>query len=386
MIRVRNLITLLAFACLLAAPLRAQIGKTIIIPAGSEMDHQLSEINAAMDPAQKLKLLDAFAAAHTDADAQILITEQYVNYYIGAKQYDKAFQYGDKLFALDPDNFANAVNMVRAANESGDTNRLFAAGEKDGGILQRFKAQAAPEGTSPEAWKAQQEQKLEAIKDNQAYIEQSLMNAAFHQKDAATKAGLLVRFASFFPDSPNSVQALGNAAVLYQQAQNRSKMLETANSVLAKDPENLGMLLLLADDYSEKNEKLDKAEEYAKKATAVCDTAKRPDNVSDDDWKKQINLQKGLAFSALGQVDLQKKANDTAVAHLTKAAPLLKDNNTMYARNQYRLGFAYLNLKKNAEAKQAFTDAASVDSPYRGPAQEKLKGIAATKPGAKKPA
>lgn len=386
MIRVRNLITLLAFVCLLAAPLHAQIGKTIIIPAGSEMDHQLSEINAATDPAQKLKLLDAFAAAHTDADAQILINEQYVNYYIGAKQYDRAFQYGDKLFALDPDNFANAVNMVRAANESGDTARLFAVGEKDGGILQRFKAQAAPEGTPPEAWKAQQEQKLEAIKDNQDYIEQSLMNAAVHQKDAATKAGLLVRFATFFPDSPNSVQALDNAALLYQQVQNRPKMLETANSVLAKDPENLGMLLLLADDYSEKGESLDKAEEYAKKAAAVCDTAKKPDNVSDDDWKKQIKLQKGLAWSALGQVDLQKKANATAVEHLTKAAPLLKDNNTVYARNQYRLGFAYLNLKKSAEAKQAFTDAASVDSPYRCPAQDKLKGITAAKPGAKKPA
>jgi tetratricopeptide (TPR) repeat protein len=156
--------------------------------------------------------------------------------------------------------------------------------------------------------------------------------------------------------------------------------------VLAKDPENLGMLLLLADDYSEKGENLDKAEEYAKKAAGVCDTAKKPENLSDDDWKKQMNLQKGLAWSALGQVDLQKKANGKAVEHLTKAAPLLKDNNTMYARNQYRLGFAYLNLKKSAEAKQAFTDAASVESPYRTPAQERLKGIAAAKPGAKKPA
>src|SRR5215468_1413603 len=67
-------------------------------------------------------------------------------------------------------------------------------------------------------------------------------------------------------------------------------------------------------------------------------------------------------------------------------APLLKSNNAMYARNQYRLGFAYLNLKKAAEAKQAFTDAASVDSPFKGPAQEKLKGITAARPAAKKPA
>ena len=161
-------------------------------------------------------------------------------------------------------------------------------------------------------------------------------------------------------------------------------MLETANSTLQKDPGNLGVLLLLADDYGEKNEQLDKAEAYAKKAAALCDTAKKPEGVSDADWQQQINLQKGLAFSALGQIDLQKKLNSAAVESLTKAAPLLKSNAVVYARNQYRLGFAYLNLKNTAGARQAFTDAASVDSPYKGPAQDKLKAMATAKAPAKK--
>jgi tetratricopeptide (TPR) repeat protein len=384
MLRIRILTVLVIVACFAAVPVRAQLGKSVIIAAGSEVDHQLNDINAATDPAAKLKLIDAFAAAHSEADLQILADEQYVNYYLNAKQYDKVFEYGDKLFALDPDNFSNAVNMVRAANEKGDTDHLFAAGEKAAGILQRFKAQPPPAGTSPEAWKAQQRQNLESIKDNQDYIEQSLMNAAYQQKDPAKKAALLVRYANLFPDSPNSTQALGAAAITYQQAQNRPKMLETATSVLAKDPDNLGMLLLLADDYSEKGEQLDKAEAYAKKAASLCDTAKKPGGVSDADWQKQINLQKGLAYSALGQIDLQKKLNPAAVDSLTKAAPLLKSNTAVYARNQYRLGFAYLNLKKTAEAKQAFTEAASVDSPYKGPAQDKLKGLAAAKAPAKK--
>jgi hypothetical protein len=72
--------------------------------------------------------------------------------------------------------------------------------------------------------------------------------------------------------------------------------------------------------------------------------------------------------------------NPQAVDYLTKAAPLLKSNAVSYARNQYRLGFAYLNLKKNPEAKQAFTDAASVDSPYKGPAQQKIAEISNAKP------
>jgi tetratricopeptide (TPR) repeat protein len=384
MLRLRILIVLFLAGFFAAAPLRAQLGKTVIIAAGSEVDHQLNDISAATDPAAKLKLIDAFSAAHPEGDLQIIADEQYVNYYLNAKQYDKVFEYGDKLFALDPDNFSNAVNMVRAANEKGDPDRLFTAGEKASGILQRFKAQPPPSGTSPETWKSQQQQQLESVKDNQDYIERSLMNAAYQQKDANKRAALLVRFANLFPDSPNSGQVLGAAALTYQQAQNRPKMVETANSALLKDPDNLGILLLLADDYSEKGEQLDKAEAYAKKASSLCDTAKKPEGVSDADWQKQINLQKGLAFSALGQIDLQKKLNPAAVDSLTKAAPLLKSSAAVYARNQYRLGFAYLNLKKTAEAKQAFTDAASVDSPYKGPAQDKLKGIAAAKAPAKK--
>jgi tetratricopeptide (TPR) repeat protein len=386
MFRLKTLATVLGLLAGFAFPTRAQFGKTVTIPAGSEMDHQLSEINSAADPAQKLKLIDGFSAAHAEGDYQILADEQYVNYYIGAKQYDKAFEYGDKLFALDPDNYTNAVNMVRAANEKGDTQRLFAAGEKASGILQRYKALPAPSGVAPEAWQAEKQQKLDSIKENQDYIEQSLLSAAYAQKDASARAGLLTRFASLFSDSPRAIQALDAAALTYQQAQNRPKMLDTANSVLAKDPDNLSMLVLLADDYSEKGDNLDKAEAYAKKAATLCDTAKKPEIVSDADWQKQIKLQKGLALSALGQIDLQKKQNATAVEHLTKAAPLLKGNNVVYARNQYRLGFAYWNLKKAAEAKQAFTEAASVDSPYKGPAEEKLKGIAAAKAGAKKPA
>jgi tetratricopeptide (TPR) repeat protein len=384
MLRLRFLAILLVAGFFAAIPLHAQIGKTIIVSAGSEVDHQLNDINAATDSAAKLKLIDAFSAAHPDGDLQILADEQYVNYYLNAKQYDKAFEYGDKLFALDPDNFSNAVNMVRAANEKGDADRLFAAGEKAAGILQRFKAQSPPAGTSPDAWKAEQQQKLESVKDNRDYIEQSLMNAAYQQKDANKKAALLVRFANIFPDSPSAGQALGAAAATYQQTQNRPKMLETANSALEKDPDNIGILLLLADDYSEKGEQLDKAETYAKKAASLCDTAKKPEGMSDADWQKQINLQRGLAFSALGQIDLQKKLNPAAVDSLTKATPLLKSNAAVYARNQYRLGFAYLNLKKTTEAKQAFTEAASVDSPYKGPAQEKLKGIAGAKAPAKK--
>ncbi len=362
-----------------ACPVFAQqIGKFVPIQAGSEVDHALTEINAATDPAQKLALLDKFAAGPgKEGDNAILADGLYVDYYIAQKNYDKAFEYGDKLFTLDPDNFQNAVNMIRAASEKGDSDRLVGYGEKAQGILKRYKDAPAPAGTAAPDWDRQKSLTLESNKDGIAYIQQAVYNGALQAKDAGKRAGLLTRFAQTYPDSPYANQALGVAATSYQQAQNAPKMLEVANGLLAKDPNNLGMLLLLSDYYSEKGEQLDKAEAYAKKSVSVLATAQKPDEMSDEQWKQRSGLQKGFALSSLGQVHIQKKDNAQAVENLRAAAPLLKPDDGSYARNQYRLGFALLNLKRNAEAKEAFTQAASVNSPYKALAQEKLRASAA---------
>jgi tetratricopeptide (TPR) repeat protein len=354
-----------------------QIGKYVPIQAGSDVDHALTEINAAAEPAQKLALIQKFAdGPGKEGDYPLLANGLFVDYYLAQKNYDKVFEYGDKLFALDPDSFQNAINMVRAAAEKGDVDKLSYYGEKAGGIIQRYKAAPAPEGTAAEAWNEQKTRTLEANKESYTYIQQLVFSGVYQTKDAAKRAGLLVKFAQAFPDSAYANQALGVAATAYQQAQNTPKMLEVASGLLAKDPNDVGMLLLLSDYYGEKGEQLDKAEAYAKKAISTLETAAKPAGVADEQWMQQKALQKGLALSSLGQVNIEKKENAQAVENLKTAAPLVKADDGSYARNQYRLGFALLNLKRNAEAKEAFTQAASVNSPYKGPAQEKLKGLA----------
>lgn len=362
-----------------------QIGKFVPIQAGSEVDHALTEINAATDAAQKLALLDKFAAGPgSEGDNPILADGLYVDYYIEQKNYDKAMEYGDKLFALDPDNFQNAMNMIRAASEKGDPERVVSYGEKTAGILKRYKGAPAPAGTQPEVWEEQKAKTLESNKDGIAYVQQAVYNGAIQARDAGKRAGFLARFAQAYPDSPYTNQALGVAATSYLQAQNAPKMLEVVNGLLAKDPNNLGMLLLLSDYYCDKTDQLAKAESSAKKAISLLDTAPKPEGLTDEQWAKQKSLQKGLALSSLGQVNIEKKDNAQAVENLKAAAPLLKPDDGSYGRNQYRLGFALANLKRTAEAKEAFTQAASVNSPYKALAQDKLKAAAAPAPARKK--
>jgi tetratricopeptide (TPR) repeat protein len=378
MIRITRAIGFLAFLVFSIRPASGQqIGRYVPIPAGSEADHALTEINGTADPAQKLALIDKFSSSLGQGDMAIVADDLYVNYYIAQKNYDKAFEYGDKLFALDPDNFANAVNMVRAASEKNDNDKLTAYGEKASGILQRFKAAPPPAGTEAEGWQRQKAATLESNKDSIAYVEQAVYMVAYKTTNPSKRAAMFTHFAQIFPDSPYANQALGVAATSYQQAQNIPKMLEVANGLLAKDSNNIGMLLLLSDYYSEKGEQLDKAEASAKKAIALLGTAQKPEGVTDEQWQQQVSLQKGLALSSLGQVNLQKKDNAQAAENFKSAAPLLKADEGSFGRNQYRLGFALLNLKKNAEAREAFTQAASVNSAYKGLAQAKLKSFEA---------
>ena len=122
----------------------------------------------------------------------IVADDTYVNYYLTTKNYDKAFEYGDKLFAIDPDNFANSVNMVRAAAEKGDSDKLFSYGAKAADILKRYKASSVPD--------EEKKRNLENAHDNIVYVQQLVFNGAYQTQDPTKRAALLMQFAQMFPD------------------------------------------------------------------------------------------------------------------------------------------------------------------------------------------
>jgi tetratricopeptide (TPR) repeat protein len=257
---------------------------------------------------------------------------------------------------------------------------LFDAGEKMNAILVRYKAQTPPPDTDVDNWKSSHDRALADQHDQIEYVYALLITAVYHAQSPADRAALGERFGADFPDSSYAASAEGIAASAYQQLQNYPKMIAVGEKAHSLDPNNTDVLLLLADSYTENGQELDKADSYAKKAIALLGAAKKPDNVSADDWQKRINFQTGLAWSAEGQVLIIQNDLAGAASAFQKASPLLKGNTVYYARTLYRLGFTSARMKKIPEATAALNEAASLDSPFKARALQTLQQLNGTAP------
>lgn len=365
----------LAIFLAISATAQAQLGKKVAVPVGTPEDTALNEIYNENDPAAKIALLDKFMAEYGRGDMALLGYQLYVSTYQTAKNPDKVIEYGEKVLELDPTDLGTAVTLVHAAQEKGDVNKMFDYGEKAGAIVRNFKAEPAPEGKTAAEWDQLKAMTLRDAEGDLNYVEYALYSAAYQVQNPSKKAVLCERFAAAFPDSQYAANALEIEASAYQQAQNYTKMSEIAQKILTADPNDVAMLLLLSDSWSEQQKELDKSEAYAKKALEILAQAKKPDNFTDQQWQQQMNLQKGLAYTVLGQVYVIRGRNAPAVDAFKQADPLLKSSTVLYGRNLYRLGFTLAKMQRIAEAKFILGEAVKVDSPYRALAQQTLDKI-----------
>jgi tetratricopeptide (TPR) repeat protein len=353
-----------------------QIGKTVSVAAGTPEDKALAEIYSAPDGPEKVALLDKFTADFgSNSDMALLADQLYEQTYLAQKKYSKVYEYGDKTLTIDADNLAAAVAMVHAAEEEHNAERLFSTGEKVAAIIARYKSSPPPEGIPAEQWNRTKNENLGKSMADINYVEYALIEAAYKVADPAARAALLERYVAAFPDSAYTQSVQEQIPIAYQQANNGAKMMDAIQRVLATDPNNVAMLLLLADSWSSAGKDLDKAEADAQKALDLLSKAQKPPSAAEDQWKQQLALQQGLAYSSLGQIYVIRGSNAKAVDVLQKAKPLLKSDSVNYARNLYRLGFTLAKMQKIPEARAALTEAVSLDTPWKPLAQETLDKI-----------
>ena len=190
-------------------------------------------------------------------------------------------------------------------------------------------AQASPSPASPSQPTPKKEIKDPA--EYNAYV------GAVQQTDPTAKISGLEAFLTQYPNSVMKEDALELLMGTYQQAGNQAKVIDTANRLLAANPDNARGLVLLA--YNERAaQKWADAKQHAERGLQALDKMPKADGVSDADFAKQKTQLSGLLNSVAGFSALQLKDYASAQKYLRPAVEADPNN----VENVYPLALAYL--------------------------------------------
>ena len=193
----------------------------------------------------------------------------------------------------------------------------------------------APPAAQPQASPAPapQAQKKE-IKDPAEY---NAYVGAVQQTDPAAKISGLEAFLTQYPNSVMKEDGLELLMGTYQQAGNQAKVIDTANRLLAVNPDSTRALVLLA--YNERaGQKWADAKTHAERGLQALTKMAKPDGVSDADFAKQKAQLGGLLNSVAGFSALQMKDYASAQKYLRPAVEADPNN----VENVYPLALSYL--------------------------------------------
>ena len=160
-------------------------------------------------------------------------------------------------------------------------------------------------------------------------------------------------FVKNFPKSAYRAAVLTMAAETYQASGNTAKEIIYYRQVLEVSPKDYNAMLMLAAETArttrefdlDKDEKLSKAEKYAKDGIALIPTApKVSPQLSDDQWEavKKDDLARG--HEALGMIAVARKKYDDAVTEFKTAT---ETANQPQSATFVRLGGAYIDAGKS---------------------------------------
>jgi tetratricopeptide (TPR) repeat protein len=134
-------------------------------------------------------------------------------------------------------------------------------------------------------------------------------------------------------------------------------------------------LLLLANYYSE-----DTKPGSSAKAISYCQKAIEVAKADAPDADKSHKLSAGAAHSTIGWAYLKQEKTSAAIPELKAASTLLKgQDDQLYARALYGLGFAYGKLNKLTEAREALSEAVKIPGPLQGMSQDLLAKVNAAR-------
>jgi tetratricopeptide (TPR) repeat protein len=342
----------------------------IAIAAGTPEDQALQEITNQADMQKRTAMLEEFVKKFSSNPAAVAYANwQLAQQAVTEGNLAQALAYGDKALAAMPDVVDILVSQVDIAQQLKDSTKVVDYAVRGAAVIKAVDTRLKPEGVGGEEFANQLAMEKEALQPNYQYMEIAGYNAIAGEQDARKRMPEIEHYMGGFPGSKFNEQLATLAIVTFQQMKDTAGLAAFGDKMLAKNPNDIRLLTVLASAFSNDAAHMGKAGVYARKAIEL----QKSEAASDATGRKLA----GVAHSVLGRVLLQEGKFPAAATELKTATSLLKDSPEDLAGAWYYLGFAYAKMERAADAINALTQAGNIQGPYQQPAQELLAKIKA---------
>ena len=361
------------------------LGMEVNLRAGTKEDALVARLESVSDPAVRARQVQDMIREYAEGPLALLGYRMLQAAYLEQNNYDGAVAAGEEILRRDPGNFQAQMRQAGAHLGKGDLPAAF----ESLGAARRLLEQGRERVVEASGQSSiEQSQARQALEDGQRAVDSLSYNffaGSLQLTDPAKKVAALERFLEVYPTGDYTQGAWVNLAYAYQQTNEPAKSLAAANRALEGNPREASMMVLVADSLSERGENLARARQLATSLLEVVeDPAARPGGMVEEQWASFGQLWQGMAHSILGQVLMHEETSQSpagmsktrqAVKEFQAATPLLKEQTQLYARNLFRLGFAYAKLGELVAARDALNEVIALNTAFTPPAQELLERV-----------
>ena len=351
---------------------------SIVIPAGTPEDKDLSAIAAESDTQKRIADYQEFLKKYADNKAAMAYAEwQLSQQYLAAGDTAQAMEYGNKAVEAYPSNLDIIMSQASVAQAMKNNSKVVDYAVQGAGVFHSIAKQARPADVAESDWKTRISNEESSAQTAYDFLETSAYNAITSEQDPNKRMTEIEKYTPAFPKSKFDDQITQLALYSLRQLNQPDRVIAYGEKTLAATPDSIPTLLMMADAYAGDPKEAAKAATYANKVITLVG----PNPPSDDKNKRSYA---GLAHTTLGRAELNQEKLVPAVADLKTAASLLQDDPQDQQPALFYLGYAYAKQNHKADAVASLQKAAAISGPYQGPAKDMLAKVSAAGPPTKK--
>jgi len=299
----------------------------------------LTQIGRELDDAKKDMLMQEFLDKYPKHDDAAWVCAMLAVDYNGQKEYDKALDITEKVYASDPD-----MDVAYAGLKAAEGKEDVALVKKWAGRTSAASRKALASAKPP----ANDEGKKQATytKDVDIYSEYALYVLALKVKEPKETIDLMDTLEHQNPKSQYLSIGAPNYFEALEKAGEGAKACPAATRMAGADAKNAEAMLFAA-QCSWTGNRADGVVNYGTKAAAALNSRPKPEGTSDSDWAGKKATMLGSANFYIGQGYTMQQRYGPANKALRASLGSIKGNEGFYAIALFDLGLANYNLGKS---------------------------------------